>query len=366
MKVRFLDLARAYEELQVELDSAYRRVMSSGWYILGHEVEAFEAEFAAFCGARNCIGVANGLDALRLILTAYEIGPGDEVIVPANTYIATWLAVSQTGAKPIPVDPDPASFNITADGLAKLVTRNTKAIIAVHLYGRPAEMDGIFKFGRSHGLRVIEDAAQAHGANYRGRRAGNLGRAAGFSFYPGKNLGAFGDAGAIVTDDDQLADQLQVLRNYGSRTKYLNDVQGFNSRLDPLQAAFLRIKLNRLEDWNGRRRALALHYLEALAGTADLILPEISEEAESCWHQFVIRHRQRDMFQSRLCEAGIETLIHYPVPPHLSAAFAGNGWSAGDFPVTEELAGSVLSLPIGPHVSPTEAAAVIEAVRRLA
>lgn len=366
MKIPFLDVQASYRELQLELDAAYRRVMESGWYILGGEVEAFEQEFAAYCGVKYCIGVGNGLEALHLILRAYGIGPGDEVIVPANTYIATWLAVSYVGATPVPVEPDPRTYNIDPDRVATTLTPRTRAIMPVHLYGQPADMDPILEIAQRHGLKVIEDAAQAHGATYKGRRAGSLGDAAGFSFYPGKNLGAFGDAGAVVTDDDDLADKVPVLRNYGSRVKYHNELKAFNSRLDPLQAAFLRVKLRYLDEWNQRRRTVADRYLEELADLPDLTLPFVPGWAEPIWHLFVVRHPRRDALQHYLNQAKVGTLIHYPVPPHLSGAYADGPWKERGFPVTERLADTVLSLPMGPHLGAEEMTNVVRVLRSFA
>ena len=350
MNVPFLDLKAAYKELQAPLDAAYRRVMGSGQYILGPEVEAFEDEFAGYCEARYCIGVGNGLDALQLILRGYEIGSGDEVIVPANTYIATWLAVSSAGATPVLVEPDIHTYNIDHAKIEAAITPNTRAIIAVHLYGQPADMDLIADIARKHHLKIIEDAAQAHGARYKGKRAGSLGDAAAFSFYPGKNLGAWGDAGAVVTDDKELANSVRMLRNYGSQVKYYHDLKGVNSRLDSLQAAFLRVKLKYLDEWNNRRQNIAKNYLKALAEIPELTLPSVPRRAEPVWHQFVVRHPQRDRLQKFLAECKIGTLIHYPVPPHLSKAYAEKGWKFGDYPVTEKMADTVLSLPIGPHL----------------
>lgn len=363
MVVPFLDLKAPYRQLQTELDAAYRRVMESGWYILGEEVEAFERDFAAYCGARHCVGVADGLDALVLILRGYDIGPGDEVIVPANTYIATWLAVSWAGAKPVPIEPDPKTYNLDPQRIVRAITSKTKAIMPVHLYGQPGEMKAIVELGRQHVLRIIEDAAQAHGAAYGGVRAGGLGDAAGFSFYPGKNLGAFGDGGAVVTNDEQLADRVRVLRNYGSRKKYYNEVKGFNSRLDALQAAFLRVKLPYLEEWNSRRRAVAQHYLGQLAGIPNLELPTVAAEVQPAWHLFVIRHPSRDKLQQHLSNSGIGTLIHYPVPAHLSEAYKEAGWKPGDFPLTEALADTALSLPIGPHLQIEQLQRVVDTIR---
>jgi dTDP-4-amino-4,6-dideoxygalactose transaminase len=363
MTIPFLDLHAAYAELRPEIDAAYRRVMDSGWYILGAEVEAFEQEFAAYCGVRHGIGVGNGLDALHLILRAAGIGPGDEVIVPANTFIATWLAVSYAGANVVPVEPDPASFNLTADGAAAAITPRTRALMPVHLYGAPAAMEPLCQLAARHGLLLIEDAAQAHGAYYKGRRTGSLGHAAAFSFYPAKNLGAFGDGGAVTMDDDDLADKLRALRNYGSQVKYQNEVQGYNSRLDPIQAAFLRAKLTVLDEWNRRRKEVARRYRDGLAGLPGLTLPPIPEEADPVWHLFVIRHPRRDALQHALTENGIGTVIHYPVPPHLSGAYRMSCWKEGTFPITEEMARTVLSLPIGPHLARQDQERVIAVVR---
>jgi len=361
-RIPFLDVPAAYAELQEELDAAARSVMASGQYILGPEVTAFEEEFAAYCGARHAIGVASGLDALRLILLGYDVGPGDEVIVPSNTFIATWLAVSQTGGTPVPVEPDPETHNITATAVEAAITPSTKAIMPVHLYGQPADMTALAALGRERGIPVIEDAAQAQGARYQGRRAGALADAAGFSFYPGKNLGALGDAGAVTTDDDALAERIRLLRNYGSKVKYHHDVLGLNSRLDSLQAAFLRIKLRHLDDWNDRRRAAAARYVERLAGVDELTLPAVPEWADPVWHLFVIRHPRRDELQARLGEAGVDTIIHYPIPPHLATAYAA-AFDGAHLPIAERLADEVLSLPMGPHLPLADADAVADAVR---
>lgn len=359
----FLDLKTPYRELQAEMDSAYQKVMESGWYILGEEVETFESEFSKYCGVKHCIGVSNGLEALHLILEAYKIGPGHEVIVPANTYIATWLAVSRTGAVPVPVEPDIHTYNLDPGLVERAITSKSRAILAVHLYGQPADMDPILAIGRKYGLKVIEDAAQAHGAGYKSKLAGALGDAAGWSFYPGKNLGAMGDAGAVTTEDDDLADRVRVLRNYGSRTKYYNEVKGFNSRLDSLQAAFLRVKLRYLDKWNQHRKLIASKYREGLADFQMIALPFVPELINPSWHLFVIRHPQRDVLQKHLTEAGIGTLIHYPVPPHLSKAYAELGHRAGDYPITENIAETVLSLPMGPHLTIEQTEKVIHSIR---
>ncbi len=360
MKVPFLDFTAPYEELKPELDEAYFRFMRSAWYVLGKEVEAFEEEYANFSGVKYCVGVGNGLEALHLALRAYGIGKNDEVIVPSNTYIATWLAVSYAGATPVPVEPDLQTFNLDPNRVEAAITPKTKAIMPVHLYGQPADMDPIMDLARKHGLKVVEDNAQAQGARYKGRRTGSLGDAAGNSFYPGKNLGAFGDAGAVTTNDAQLADRVRTLRNYGSKKKYYNDVKGFNSRLDELQAAFLQVKLKKLDEWNGRRRIMVAQYQTKLTGASDLPVPFVPEWAEPVWHLFVVRHPKRDRLQQKLTEADVGTLIHYPVPPHLSGAYSDAGWKRGDFPIAEELADTVLSLPMGPHLSMQEADYIVE------
>lgn len=363
MKVPFLDLKAQYFELKEELDAAYYRVMESGWYILGKEVEAFEADFAEYCGVKHCVGVGNGLEALHLIIRAYGIGPGDEVIVPSNTYIATWLAVTHAGAVPVPVEPEERTYNIDSAKIEDAITSKTKAILVVHLYGQPSDMDPINALAQKHGLKVIEDCAQAHGARYKGRRAGCLGDAAGFSFYPGKNLGAIGDGGAVTTNDPKLADRIKVLRNYGSRIKYNNEVVGFNSRLDELQAALLRVKLTKLDEWNERRRIVARTYVQHLAVAYNLTLPNVPEWTEPVWHLFVVCHPQRDFLQKSLSEAGVGTMIHYPIPPHLQPAYAELNFNEGDFPIAERMAKEVLSLPMCPYTSVSDLQFVTRAVQ---
>lgn len=363
MKVPFLDLKAPYQELQWEMDAAYQRVTESGWFIQGVEVKAFEEEFAAYCGVKHCIGVGNGLDALHLILRAYEIGVGDEVIVPANTFIATWLAVSYAGAKPVPVEPDPQTYNLDPDRIEAVITTRTRAILPVHLYGQPADMDPIHAVGERHGLIIIEDAAQAQGASYKGQRCGTLGLAAGFSFYPGKNLGALGDAGAVVTDDDALAERIRMFGNYGSKIKYQHDIKGYNTRLDEFQAAFLRVKLRYLEEWNQRRRQIASFYLQNLTDVPGLVLPRVLDWVTPVWHIFAIRHPERDRIQAYLRERGVGTLIHYPVPPHLAGAYQESGLSKGNFPISETIAETELSLPIGPHMDLDDAGYVVHIIR---
>lgn len=360
--IPFLDLGAAYRELKSEIDAAVHRVLDSGWYILGPEVEAFEVEWAAYCGAEHAVGLANGLDALILALRALEIGAGDEVIVPSNTYIATWLAVSAVGARPVPVEPDPATNNIDPARIAAAITSATRAILPVHLYGQPADLDPILALARQHGLAVIEDAAQAHGARYKGQRIGAHGDVVCWSFYPGKNLGALGDAGAVTTNRADLADRIRVLRNYGSRVKYVNEMQGVNSRLDPIQAAVLRAKLPHLDAWTDRRRAIAAAYAEGLKDSG-LILPHVPDWADPAWHLYVVRTRDRDGLQKRLAAAGVGTLIHYPIPPHMQAAYADLGLAPEALPLARQLAGEVLSLPMGPHLRLDAAGTVLNRIR---
>jgi dTDP-4-amino-4,6-dideoxygalactose transaminase len=363
VKIPFNDFASPYQELKAELDEAYTRFMQSGWYVLGREVEAFEQEYAAYCGTKFCVGVGNCLDAMHLVFRAWNIGPGDEVIVPSNTYIATWLAISHAGATPVPVEPDSRTCNLDPSRIEAAITPRTKAIMPVHLYGQPADMEPIMAIAVKHGLKVLEDAAQAQGARYKGRRTGSLGHAAGHSFYPTKNLGAFGDAGAVTTDDAELADRVKTLRNYGSKKRYYNETIGYNSRLDELQAAFLRVKLRHLDDWNTRRSKMAEQYLFQLSDLGpQLSLPHVPSWASPVWHLFVIRHPQRDLLQQRLREAGIDTMIHYPIPPHLSRAYESRIWTRGAYPVAENLAATVLSLPMGPHLGQSEIESIVSSV----
>lgn len=363
MSVPFLDLKAINLAQGAELEAAFKRVLNSGWYILGAETAAFEASFAEYCGSAHGIGVANGLDAIFLILKGYGIGPGDEVIVPSNTFIATWLAVSHCGAKPVPVEPVEGTYNIDASRVEAAISADTKAIIAVHLYGQPADMAPLREIAKRRGLKLIEDAAQAHGARYDGGVAGQLGDAAAFSFYPGKNLGALGDGGAVTTNDDALAERIRTYRNYGSKIKYYNEVAGYNSRLDELQAALLAVKLPALDAGNRQRRAVAAHYQEHLAGIAGLALPEIPSWAEPVWHLYVVRHRQRDRLAQALAERRIGTIVHYPVPPHLQPAYAAMGYKEGDFPLAEAIHREVLSLPVSPTMTLEDAAEVVAGVK---
>ena len=359
MTIEFLNLKRVNARFEDDIRAAIGRVVDSGWYVLGEETRSFEHEFADYCGAKHCIGVANGLDALHLILRAYGIGAGDEVIVPSNTFIATWLAVSYAGARVVPVEPDGRTFNIDPKRIEAAVTARTRAIIPVHLYGQPADMDPILAIARRHNLRVIEDAAQAHGARYHGRRSGTLGDAAAFSFYPGKNLGALGDGGAITTSDDALAAKLRQLRNYGSDIKYQHDLPGVNSRLDEVQSAVLRVKLPHLDEENTRRAALAAAYGEALAGTA-LELPTVADGTQHVWHLYVVKTPHRDALQAHLRERGITTQIHYPIANHRQQAYAGETWP--ELPIADRLQSQVLSLPFSTYLTIEEVHTVASAV----
>ena len=361
-KVPFLDLRAQYVELQSELDEAMRRVARSGRFLLAGELRAFEEAFAGYVGAKHCIGVANGLDALHLSLRAMGIGAGHEVIVPSNTYVATWLAVTHAGATPVPVEPDPCTYNIDPDRIVAAITPRTRAILPVHLYGQPADLTPITQIAESHGLRVLDDAAQAHGAKYRGRRIGAATDASAWSFYPTKNLGAWGDAGAVTTNDDKLADALRVLRNYGSRVKYVNEEVGYNSRLDEVQAAILGVKLARLDEWNARRSQLASIYSDHLK-SLPLVIPLVPEWATPAWHLYVVRSTERDALRRALAERGVETIVHYPVAPHMQAAYASLGFAPDDLPIAREIHEQVLSLPLGPYLANDEQHLVIEALR---
>lgn len=362
LSVPYLSLAAGYDELRGEIEAAVLRSLRSGRYIGGEEVEGFEEEYARYCGARHCVGVGNGLDALTLALEALGIGPGDEVIVPADTYIATWLAVTRCGATPVPVEPLAATCNLDPERIEAALTPRSRAILPVHLYGQPADLDPILALARRRRLRVVEDAAQAHGARYKGQRVGAHGDAVAWSFYPGKNLGALGDAGAVTCNDGGLAERLRLLRNYGSAEKYRHERAGWNSRLDPVQAAVLRVKLRHLEEWNARRSRLAARYGEGLAAVAGLLLPAVPAWAEPAWHVYAVQSPERDRLRQRLAAAGVETLLHYPVPPHLQPAYAGLGLAAGRFPIAERIAAEELSLPIGPQLSEEAQRRVIAAL----
>ena len=357
--VPFLELLPAYLELRPEIDAVIKRVLGSGQYILGEEVDAFEQEFATYCEAKHCVGLSNGMEAIHLALLALGVGPGDEVVVPSHTYIATWLAVSQCGATPVPVEPDEATYNIDVRRIESAITPRTKVILPVHLYGQPCDMDPILQIARKHGMKVLEDGAQAHGAKYKGKRIGAHGDVVAWSFYPGKNLGAFGDGGAITTDDAGLAEHIRVLRNYGSRQKYKNEVCGFNCRLDPIHAAALRVKLKVLDEWNARRAVIAYRYKNDLRGLG-LVLPFVPVWAEPAWHLFVIQHLQRDNLLKSLDKANIGTLIHYPTPPHLQQAYAAAGYAKELFPLAERISKQCLSLPMGPHLDISKVLQVID------
>lgn len=361
--IPFLDLGAAYRELKPEIDAAVSRVLESGWYVLGPEVEAFETEWAAYCEAKHAIGLANGLDALTLALRALDIGPGDEVIVPSNTYIATWLAVTNVGATPIPVEPNVSTYNIDPALIEAAITPRTRALLPVHLNGQPADLDLILDIARRHNLRVIEDAAQAHGARYKGQRIGAHADIVCWSFYPGKNLGALGDAGAITTNDAALAERVAMLRNYGSRQKYVNEVAGVNSRLDPVQAAVLRVKLAALDEWTERRRKVAAYYTENLTDLG-LTLPNTPEWADPVWHLYVVRTSERDKFQDRLGQAGVSTLIHYPIPPHMQNCYRHFGITNDELPIARQLSQEVISLPIGPQISEADVNFISASVSR--
>jgi dTDP-4-amino-4,6-dideoxygalactose transaminase len=360
--IPFLDVRGINRRHSADFHKLLDEILEAGWFILGDQVAHFESEFAKYCGTKHCVGVGNGLDALRLVLQAWGIGSGDEVIVPSNTYIATWLAVSQVGATPIPVEPDLYTYNINPDAIESAITSKTKAIIPVHLYGQAADVEQIMSVAEHHGIKVLEDASQAHGATQLARKTGSLGHAAAFSLYPGKNLGALGDAGCITTDDQKLADALAVLRNYGSRTKYFNEAQGCNSRLDEIHGAFLRHKLRSLDEDNAVRARVAGRYLDALKAAPHISLPKVSSGMRSVWHLFVIRCSLRAELQEQLNIRGIETMIHYPLPPHLQQAYANLNYPVGSFPISEKIHKEVLSLPMGPTMTDDDADTVISAV----
>lgn len=351
MRIPFLDLSLSHQLLRTDFDEAFRRVVNSGWFVIGPELESFESEFASYCDVEHCIGVGNGLEAIHLLLRAYGIGPGDEVIVPSNTFIATWLAVTQCGAVPVPVEPSEITYNIDPELISAALTARTKAIIPVHLYGQPADMDPINAIAAKHNLIVIEDAAQAQGARYKNRRVGSLGHAAATSFYPGKNLGALGDGGAVLTNDDQVAKKIRNLRNYGSTIKYEHEFSGYNSRLDELQAAFLRVKLVVLDEWNLSRKEIASQYTKALAST-DIVLPHTAVFADPVWHLYVIRSKRRNELKSYLEKKGVATVIHYPIPPHRQKCYSI--FKNYNLPIADILSYEVLSLPMSPSMHYSE------------
>ena len=365
MKIPFLDLKKTYLELKQEIDTALEGVLKGGWYVLGENVRLFEEEFSAYCGCRYCVGVGSGMDALELLLKAYGVGPGSEVIVPANTYIATALAVSNVGAKPVLVEPDEQTCNIDPSKIEEIITSKTNAVLAVHLYGQTADMTKIRVICQTHGLKLFEDGAQAHGASHFGIKAGALGDAAGFSFYPGKNLGAFGDAGAVITNDPEAAEYIQMARDYGSDKKYYNRIKGVNSRLDEIQAAVLRVKLGHLDEWNRRRSAVAEIYFDKLqARDEELVLPHIGEGNTHVWHLFAVRSNSRDKLRVYLEKRGIGTLIHYPVPLYSQVAYGEMNHLRDNFPISNAISAQILSLPMDPHLSKTEVEYVCEEINR--
>ncbi len=360
--IRFLDLKALHEEIEGNLTSAVERVLTGGEYILGSAVDQFEREFANYSESQYCVGVGNGLDALRLILRAWGIGPGDEVIVSSHTAFPTWLAVTESGATPVPWEATPGEYHADPALLETLITNRTKVILPVHLYGWCVQMEPVLEVGARYGLYVLEDAAQAHGARLDGKPPGHWGHAAAWSFYPSKNLGALGDGGAITTNDAGLAKKLRALRNYGSSTKYINDYTGMNSRLDDIQAAVLSVKLPYLDQWNARRQQIASHYLRELQDTS-CELPRIAPGNNPVWHVFPIQHRQRDDLRSHLLENGVETLIHYPIPPHRQTAYQHTNWNNVPLPIAESIADRELSLPMGPHLHDADVSYVIECIR---
>lgn len=359
--VKFLDLHKINERFRAEIDEKIKEVLDSGWYLLGKKDEEFEKNFAKYCGVKHCIGCANGLDALNLIIRACGFGAGDEIIVPANTYIASILAISENGCTPVLVEPNIETYNINPDLIEEKITDKTKAILVVHLYGQAVQMEKIWALAKKYDLKIIEDSAQAHGAYYQGKRVGSLGDASGFSFYPGKNLGCMGDGGAVTTNDDELAEKIRALRNYGSHIKYKNLFKGVNSRLDEIQAGILDVKLPHLDKDNLRRREIAKYYRENIKNEK-LILPKVYDEKAHVWHVFAIRTKNRDEFQKYLAENNIQTLIHYPTPPHKQEAY--KEWNNLSYPITEEIHKTILSLPISPVMTDEEVKKVVEVINK--
>lgn len=361
--IPFLDLNLIHKEIENELKEAVLRVINSQNFIGGAEVEDFEKEYANYCGVNYCVGVGNGYDALHLSLCALGVVPGDEVIVPSNTYIATWLAVSNCGAKPVPVEPDPVTYNIDSNKIESALTSKTKAIIPVHLYGLPSDLDNINRIAKRYGLFVLEDAAQAHGSSYKGKKIGGHSDIVAWSFYPSKNLGAMGDAGAITTNNREISDKIRLLRNYGSNKRYINEIQGFNSRLDPIQASILRVKLKYLDKWNSRRRQIASYYSSLLADTA-IITPYNPIWANSAWHIYAIRYSKRDYLMRRLYEEGIETLIHYPIPPYKQKAYL-NYSSIDNYPISSEISQQLISIPVWPMLTDAKVYQIAETINNI-
>lgn len=363
MKIPFLNFEDLHNPIRKDLINSFKEVLDSNWFIMGNQLEEFEKEYAEWNGVKHCVGVSNGLDALTLALKALEIGPGDEVIVPSNTYIATALAVSNVGATPIFVEPRIETANLNPEFIEVAITNRTKAIMPVHLYGQACEMEAIMNIANRYSLFVIEDNAQAHGAAFNGRMTGSWGHINATSFYPGKNLGALGDGGAITTDSDELANKIRVLRNYGSQEKYKNEVLGYNNRLDELQAAFLRVKLRKLDEWTEERNRIAETYIEGLKNVQGLELFSLADGATSAYHLFVVKVKDRKELQSRLSSAGIGTLIHYPIPPHLQECYGHLGFSKGDFSIAEHLSNSVLSIPLFIGMSDDEISVVSQKMK---
>lgn len=357
--IKFLDLKKINNRYREEIDSRIKNILDKGWYLQGEENENFTKNFANFCGTKFALGVANGLDALNLIIKAYGFGNGDEIIVPANTYIATILAISENGCIPILVEPDIKTYNINPDSIEEKITTKTKAIMVVHLYGQAVQMEKIWKIAKKYNLKIIEDSAQAHGAIYQENRTGNLGDASGFSFYPGKNLGCIGDGGAVTTNDEELFNKIKAIANYGSDRKYHHIYKGVNSRLDEIQAAVLDIKLKHLDSDNNKRREISKYYRENIKNSK-IILPETYDEKSHVWHIFAVRTQNRDEFQKYLTEKGIQTIIHYPTPPHKQGAY--KEWNNLSFPITEEIHNTILSLPISPVMTDSEIEKVVEVV----
>ena len=357
--IKFLDLHKINERYRKEIDERIKQVLDSGWYLLGNQDRTFEEHFASYCGAKHCIGCANGLDALTLIIRAYGFSEGDEIIVPANTYIASILAISENGCTPVLVEPDINTYNINPDLIEEKITDKTKAIMVVHLYGQAVQMNKIWALAKKYNLKIIEDSAQAHGAFYQEKRTGNLGDASGFSFYPGKNLGCIGDGGCVTTNDDELASKIRAIANYGSHKKYCNLYKGINSRLDEIQAAVLDVKLQHLDNDNQRRREIAKYYRENIKNPK-IILPKTYDENAHVWHVFVLRTEKRDEFQEYLKQNDIQTLIHYPTPPHKQKAY--NEWNNLSFPITEEIHKTIISIPISPVMTDEEVEKVVEVI----
>lgn len=357
--IKFLDLEKINNRYREEIDSRIKNILDKGWYLQGEENENFTKNFANFCGTKFALGVANGLDALNLIIKAYGFGNGDEIIVPANTYIATILAISENGCIPILVEPDIKTYNINPDSIEKKITSKTKAIMVVHLYGQAVQMEKIWKIAKKYNLKIIEDSAQAHGAIYQENRTGNLGDASGFSFYPGKNLGCIGDGGAVTTNDEELFNKIKAIANYGSDRKYHHIYKGVNSRLDEIQAAVLDVKLKHLDSDNNKRREISKYYRENIKNSK-IILPETYDEKSHVWHIFAVRTHNRNEFQKYLTERGIQTIIHYPTPPHKQGAY--KEWNNLSFTITEEIHNTILSLPISPVMTDSEIEKVVEVV----